>query len=150
MLSAFIMACIQRWVATSGRTVDFQQYPYLRGPMADSKVIGDRFYETVAQQEGLRIERPEAGGLLANFRAVLDPGNPNYGGVDPGVTDFYEHTTRYKLDVWSQWYAPISWAAKLLIRMVSTDMQQLNIPMDPLETSYGMSSDIIQLHHPEH
>jgi len=55
------------------------------------------------------------------------------------VRDFYEHTGRYHLDVWSQWsplFWPFGWA---LINFVSRQMEQLNFPMYPLETAQGMT-----------
>jgi hypothetical protein len=61
------------------------------------------------------------------------------------VRDFYEHTGRYHLDVWSQWsplFWPFGWA---LIHFVSRRMEQLNFPMYPLETAQGMTSNVEQL-----
>jgi hypothetical protein len=62
---------------------------------------------------------------------------------------FYEHTAAYRFEVWSEWYAPFSRAAKALIALVSREMDQLNIPLHPLETSRGMSNDVIHLCDPQ-
>jgi hypothetical protein len=49
------------------------------------------------------------------------------------------------MEVWSEWYGTASIFAKLLIKYLSRKMNQLNIPLSALETSRGMSSEVIRL-----
>jgi hypothetical protein len=63
--------------------------------------------------------------------------------VHPAVRDFYESTARYTLDAWVQWGGPISPLARLMITSISRNIEQLNLPLTPLTTSRGMSSEII-------
>ena len=140
-----ISRIIQLWVRLTGRRVDFDRYPILAGPMGEDEEIGEEFYGRLATAEGLRVQEPAEGGLLEDFREVLDRASPFYHQLDPEIPEFYEHTSRYSLEVWSRWTPLVSWGAKLLIRLVSVEIKQLNIPLDPLETSYGMSSSIIHL-----
>ena len=145
MLGKFVNSIIHSWMTITGKTVDFEKFPFLQGPVAGNKEVGELFYEKVAEEENLQvIQRPE-GGLLVNFGELLDKQSPYYSKLDAEIPVFYQNTAKYKLDVWSKWLSPFSWAAKLFIRIVSVEIKQLNIPLDPLETSYGMSSDVIQL-----
>jgi hypothetical protein len=144
-ISNFIQASIQFWLNLTGRTVDFEKHPFLKGPMATTNTIGEDFYKQLAQQEQLSIHHTNHEGLLQKFHKVIDPNSPYFKKLDPAITEFYEHTATYNMEVWNQWKAPISWFAKILIRLVSVEMKQLNIPTNSLETSHGMSSAIIQL-----
>ncbi|WP_298508402.1 hypothetical protein [uncultured Kordia sp.] len=144
-ISNFIQANIRVWLNLTGRTIDFEKYPFLEGPIATSDTIGETFYQRLAEQEKLSVNHTNEGGLLQEFHKVIDTTSPHIEKLDPTITTFYEHTATYKMEVWNQWKAPISWFAKLLISLVSVEMKQLNIPTNALETSYGMSSDIIQL-----
>lgn len=148
-LSRFIQSCIQLWLNATGKKVNLKKYPILDGPLAEDENIGEQFYKEVALRQGLSIQLPEEGGLLTNFNKVLDPKAEFIQHLAPEITEFYEQTARYKMEVWSNWKAPISYAAKLLIKLVSPDMEQLNIPLKALDTSYGMSSSVIHLKNEE-
>ena len=144
-ISNIIQSCIQYWLNLTGKKVDFTKYPFLEGPIADTVIIGEDFYPKLAEQENLEIDHTTDGGLLQDFQKVLDKNDPFLNTLNPEIAEFYEHTSKYKMEVWAKWKAPISWFAKLLIRSVSVEMKQLNIPMDSLETSRGMSSEVIHL-----
>jgi hypothetical protein len=65
--------------------------------------------------------------------------------VHPAVRDFYERTSCYKLEAWtepSMLMKPFLW---LLVRLVSRHMDQLNFPINPLDTSRGMTSEVVPL-----
>ncbi|MCH8904665.1 MAG: hypothetical protein IIA45_12215 [Bacteroidetes bacterium] len=143
--SKFIQSCIQGWLNLTGRKVDFTRYPVLKGPIAGDEEIGEEFYHKLAERENLKIKYTTEGGLLLNFHEVIDQIRPFSDKLDPEIPKFYEQTSHYNMEVWSKWSPPISWIAKLLIRLVSVEMKQLNIPLDSLETSYGMDSSVIHL-----
>ena len=144
-ISNLIQASIQFWLNLTGRTVDFEKYPFLKGPIATTNTIGEDFYEQLAKQEQLSITHTNHEGLLQEFQKVIDINSSHFQKLDPAITEFYELTATYNMEVWNQWKSPISWFAKILIRLVSVEMKQLNIPTSSLETSLGMSSAIIQL-----
>jgi hypothetical protein len=101
----------------------------------------------VAAEAGLEVRKGRDLGLLPDC-ASLDGDGFDSGRLHASVRDFYEHTSRYHLDVWSQWsplFWPFGWA---LIHFVSRRMEQLNFPMYPLETARGMTSDVEQLVEP--
>jgi len=126
-----------------GRRVDRGSIPWLDGPTGPPR-IGAEFHRSVAAEAGLEVRTGRDLGLLPDCGA-LDGGGFDSHGLHPSVRDFYEHTARYHLDVWSQWsplFWPFGWA---LIHFVSRRMEQLNFPMYPLETARGMTSDVEQL-----
>ncbi len=145
MFGLFLQACINIWISLTGKRVAIADYPFLDGPMAEGNVVGEDFYAEYAKKKGLEITRSRDLGLVDDFSLLLDPKNPLTKKLNPLVAEFYEHTGRYKLDVWSQWFSFMRPFARILIQSVSSRMNQLNIPLDSLETSHGMGSDIIRL-----
>src|SRR5450432_1792109 len=101
-----------------GRTHKRSDVPWLAGPVG-GKLIADAPFQEVAEREGLTIERrSKDGGLVPDFAALrgasFDPTS-----VHPLVREFYEHTTRFAMDVWSQTYFPTNLALALLVTTVS-------------------------------
>ncbi len=103
----------------------------------------------MAEAEGLTVERrARDGGLVPSFEQLRSDGfDPQ--AVHPLVREFYEHTTRFTMDVWSRTYIPASIALWLLVRTISRQVNQLNFPLSPLETAHGMVSEIITLRRPD-
>lgn len=145
MLGRLLQFLIQRWLWISGKKINIQENSWMSGPSGLSTTIGDRYYQIFAEQEELSVNKDKEGGLLQHFDAVLNPKDPLLSQLNPRIKHFYEHTALYKLEVWAEWYHPLQWFAKILIRTVSKRMNQLNIPLSPLATSRGMSSEIISL-----
>ncbi|MDP9368895.1 MAG: hypothetical protein M3Q03_11565 [Chloroflexota bacterium] len=135
---------IQCWVATGGRRVAPDAAPWLVGPIGAER-IGATFYAAYAAEAGLEADREApVAGLLPNF-GMLGSSGFDPAGVDREIRDFYERTSDYHLDVWSQWSGALRFFARTLIYLVSRNIQQLNLPMSPLATSAGMSSEVIPL-----
>jgi len=136
----FIYALI--WVF--GRTHHRRDIAWLIGPLG-GKTIGDTPYRDVAEQEQLTIERDARdGGLVPSFEQLRGDG------FDPAkahvlVREFYEHTTRFAMDVWSQTFFPSNIALWLLVKTISRQVNQLNFPLSPLDTARGMVSEIISM-----
>jgi hypothetical protein len=126
-----------------GRRFDPSDVPWLNGPTGPPR-IGSDFHRSVAAKAGLEVKTGGELGLLPDC-ALLDGDGFDAGRMHPSVRDFYEHTGRYHLDVWSEWsplFWPFGWA---LINFVSRRMEQLNFPMYPLETARGMTSEVEQV-----
>lgn len=133
----------QRWVQLTGITVNLDEDSWLKGPIGRTNKIGEDFFETLALESNLTISKnAENSGLLKNLN-ILRNDSPNK--IHQSVIDFYEKTINFGFDVWSEWsglFKPFGW---LLAMIFSRRLQQLNVPLSSLDTSKGVTSDIIQL-----
>src|SRR5688572_23655352 len=135
----------QKWVCLTGRSINLEAESWLQGQIGETKQIGETYFEKLAQNSRFKLHiNPHGAGLVEDFSILRsDTFSPEE--VHPKIRDFYEHTTKYNLDVWSQWcgaFKPFGW---LIAALFSRRLQQLNMPISPLETSRGITSDIIQL-----
>ncbi|MDB6153567.1 MAG: hypothetical protein JWL90_2020 [Chthoniobacteraceae bacterium] len=134
----------QRWVQFTGRRVSLASEPWLAGPIAPTTGIGPDYFVALAGAEGLRLEQTDhAAGIISNFAtlrgAAFEPSN-----VHASVADFYEQTSVYELDAWAEWcglFRPFGW---LLAVLFSRRLQQLNVPLSGLDTSKGLTSEVLQ------
>ena len=127
-----------------GRRYSPDEVTWLLGPIGGD-TIGDRPYEEIARAEGLSIERlATKGGLLPDF-AVLASASFDPSRVDARIRDFYENTARYRLDTWATAYFPARIALWLLVTIISRRVQQLDFPLDGLDTARGITSEIVLL-----
>ena len=137
----------QRWVCATGRRVDLAEHGWLDGPVGGTRRIGKDFFEDFAAQNHYERVRGGIGGLLADF-SVLEQNNPSIRLVAPQVRTFYEQTSQFDLDAWSEWRGLFRPFGKALSLIFSHRLQQLNVPLSPLESARGMTSNIIQLRDP--
>lgn len=139
---------IQQWICRTGRAVFGAEVPWLAGPVGAGK-IGADIYTAYAQQANLHLQlNPSEAGLLSDFTLLRSRTfDPNQ--VHRTIHHFYERTAAYTFDVWSEWRSIIQPFAKLLITSVSQSIEQLNLPLAPLATSHGMTSEILRFINPE-
>jgi len=64
------------------------------------------------------------------------------------VRQFYERTSEYELDVWSEWCGGFRPLGRALALLFSRRLQQLNVPLSALDSSKGMSSAVLSLRDP--
>lgn len=69
--------------------------------------------------------------------------------VHPAVARFYEHTADYTMDAWSHWCGAFRPFGTLLALLFSRRLHQLNVPLNGLNTSEGLTSEIIDFVEPE-
>jgi hypothetical protein len=137
----------QRWVRLTGRRVNRSRDPWLVAPTGDACGIGVDFFRHLARREGLEVRAGRAGdeaGLVADFHQLEAPD------FDPAtlhtdVIDFYTRTSAYELDAWAEWSAPFRPFGRLLARLFSRRLQQLNVPLSGLDTSRGVTSEVLRL-----
>lgn len=141
MFGKFLSALINRWLRVTGKKINLSEHPWLDGPMGGD-YIGDEFYKEYAAENNLTASVPLESGLMKDFTVLGSDAHP---GFQQRVKHFYEKTVMYKMNVWSQAFYPVKPFAKILIKTISHEINQLNIPLDPMETSKGMSSEVIQL-----
>lgn len=135
----------QRWVEATGRRVDLAEHPWLDSPVGAARGIGGDFFDAWAGRSGLSPRRDGGvAGLLPDFAALrsrtFDPAS-----VHGDVVDFYQCTSAYELDAWSHWSGWFQPFGRLLALLFSRRLQQLNVPLTGLDTSRGMSSEVLPL-----
>ena len=137
-------ASVRQWVRLTGKRIAKHDAPWLDCPMGPPDRIGAEFYTYLAEREQLRIEPTEAVGLLPDFNALkgrsFDPA-----AVCPEIRDFYEHTSCYHLEAWSEAATSTRLFLWALTTFVSRRMDQLNFPVSSLELAKGMTSDILPM-----
>jgi hypothetical protein len=140
----------QRWVQLTGQAVDLASHPWLAGPVGDVHGIGREFFAELARREGLELRRgadSHERGLISDFAALAAP-DFDPARVDPAVVDFYARTSAYELDAWAEWGGAFRPFGRLLGHLFSRRLQQLNVPLSALDTSRGVTSDVVQLVEP--
>jgi hypothetical protein len=144
-VSSAFAAGIRLWIKASGRTTDAQRSPWLLSPFGTSGEIGSEFHLLLARRENLSVCESNDRGLLENFTA-LRGGNFDPDEVHPLIREFYEHTSLFEFDVWSEATPLARFFLWCLTRFVSQSMNQLNFPVSSLELAYGMTSQVVTLH----
>lgn len=138
----------QRWVQATGRRVSLSEYPWLDGPIGSTDGVGAEYYGRLAAQQHLvEVGDAEPRGLTPSFALLAGPRFDSRS-VHPSVVHFYEKTSSYSVDAWSEWcgaFRPFGW---LLAVIFSRRLQQLNMPLSSLDTSHGVSSRVVHLREP--
>jgi hypothetical protein len=134
----------QRWVQITGRRISLADYPWLDGPAGNPRGIGAGFFDAHAAKSSLRVAREQPCGLLPDFHGLRGPA------FDPGavlrsVSEFYERTSDYEMDSWSEWRGAFRPFGRALAVLFSRRLQQLNLPLSALDTSRGMTSDVFSV-----
>jgi hypothetical protein len=122
--------------------VDPAELPFVVPHVARTEYVGTDYVRALADQLGGEYVRgaPDVG-IVASLDELAGPGfDP--GDVDPLVREFYEHTTRFRLDIvprWRPWVVP----GYLLYRAVlARRLGQANLPMRQREIRRGVESRI--------
>ncbi|HAD57702.1 MAG TPA: hypothetical protein DCG12_00450 [Planctomycetaceae bacterium] len=144
VIGLLLAKLIRLWVRVTGRKVRKIDAPWLQCPMGPAGTIGVEFYTNLANGEGLSIEDSADAGLIPDFNVLAsDDFKPDY--VIDRVRDFYERTSRYTLEAWSEAPFPTRIFLWGLTRCISRQMNQLNFPVSSLELAGGMSSKILPM-----
>jgi hypothetical protein len=135
----------QRWVQLTGKRIALSDYPWLEGPVGDVDVIGSAFFRRLADKMNLQfVEDGPGRGLIENFSRLGGP-MCRPAQVDRRVVAFYESTAEFEFDVWSEWCGAFRPFGGALAAIFSRRLQQLNVPLSPLDTKLGITSDVVQL-----
>lgn len=135
----------QTWVRVTGRRVDLCADEWLRGPVGDVDVIGQEYFTRLAAREGLTVEDTGSPRGLLETITALDGPACNPADLHPRVSAFYERTSEYKFDVWSEWSPVFRPFGGTLARLFSRRLDQLNVPLSPLDSSRGFTSRVLKL-----
>ncbi|MBO6623079.1 MAG: hypothetical protein JJ892_07925 [Balneola sp.] len=134
----------QLWVKSSRVKINPHYENWLDGPTGEPKIIGESYFEEFATKNKLTIETGSEEGLVEDF-SHLNSSQFSSDKVNPRIIDFYENTSRFELDIWSEWSTPAKPFGWLLSKLFSTRIQQLNLPVSALDSSLGITSEIIAL-----
>jgi len=63
----------------------------------------------------------------------------------PEIRDFYEQTSAWRMEVWTQWTAAFQPAGELISRLFGRRVQQLALPTRPLDVALGMDSRVVPI-----
>jgi hypothetical protein len=90
----------------------------------------------------------EGGGLIDDFDRLsgegFDPAR-----LAPAIVDFYERTSEWRLEVWSQWSSvawPFGW---MLSTVFARRLRQLSLSLRPLDVARGMESRVVAVIAPD-
>jgi hypothetical protein len=122
--------------------VPAEDLPFVVPREARSRYVGTGYVRQLAGVLGGRYvaDAPDVG-IVASLDELAGP-DFDPATVDPRVREFYEHTTRFRLDIiprWRLWVRP----GYLLYRtVVARPLGQASVPMNQRETQRGIRSRI--------
>lgn len=135
----------QKWVLLFGRKVAASSAAWLLGPFGEVNGIGRQFIDQLVQKEKLYVdESRDVKGLLRSIKQLNLPA-VELMKLDPLVIDFYENTSRYKLQLsvnWNPFFKPFGFLLRLVF---SRRIKQLNIPLRATESAAQLKSAVIHL-----
>jgi hypothetical protein len=139
-----LQLCIEWLVRLAGRRVQRKDAPWLNCVLGKPGVIGTGVYQKIAEEQDLDLGMPPDAGLIPDFCVLRGPSfDPD--AIAPRIRHFYEHTSLYHLEVWSEVYLAGKFVLWLLVEFISQWMDQLNFPISSMEVARGMTSEIVQL-----
>jgi hypothetical protein len=129
-------------VSLLAERVRAEDVPFVVPREARSRYVGTGYIRDLAEQLGGRYvaDAPDVG-IVAS---VDDLAGPQFdpAGVDPLVREFYEHTTRFALDIVPEWRLWVRPGYLLYRTLVARPLGQANVPMNQRETQRGIRSRI--------
>ena len=129
-------------VSLLAERVRAEDVPFVVAREARSRYVGTGYIRELAGQLGGRYvaDAPDVG-IVAS---VDDLAGPEFdpAGVGPLVREFYEHTTRFALDIVPEWRLWVRPGYLLYRTLVARPLGQANVPMNQRETQRGIRSRI--------
>lgn len=126
-------------LAERARTADL---PFVVARRSRSRYIGTGYVRELAEELGgtYTPDRRDTG-IVASLDTLAGPGfEPD--AVDPLVREFYEHTTRFALDIVPRWRAWVRPGYLLYRSVVARPLGQASLPMNQREAQRGIASRI--------
>ena len=134
----------QQWVILFGKKIN-NSNKWLLGPFGKTNGIGSKFIAQLAKKEKLIIDnRKKNRGLIQSIRH-LNLNKEDSKKLSKNVIDFYENTSNYEFDLKVDWNPLFKVFGKLLQKLFSNRIEQLNVPIKSIENSRSLSSEIIHL-----
>jgi hypothetical protein len=116
--------------------------PFVVPQPARSRYVGTGFIRDLAEELGADYTADaQDTGIVESLDALAGPKfDPTL--VDPLVREFYEHTTRFTLDIVPQWRLWVRPGYLLYRTLVAQPLGQANVPMNQREAERGIRSRI--------
>lgn len=116
--------------------------PFVVPQPARSRYVGTGFIRDLADELGADYTADaQDTGIVESLDALAGPKfDPTL--VDPLVREFYEHTTRFTLDIVPQWRLWVRPGYLLYRTLVAQPLGQANVPMNQREAERGIRSRI--------
>ncbi|MDV3128232.1 hypothetical protein M1247_25185 [Mycobacterium sp. 21AC1] len=140
-LSTLDLATRKFWRVT-GRVVDLDgTHAWLQAPLGTRDGGNSWLRAEAARRGGALTEGDPDAGLQPGLAGLAGPGfDPAT--VHPMIHDFYTHTARWRMEVWSSW-SPLFWpGGELVSRLFGKRVRQLALPMRPLDVARGMDGRV--------
>jgi hypothetical protein len=129
-------------VSLLAERVSAADLPFVVPRPARSRYVGTGYVRELAAELGAHYtaDAPDTG-IVASLDALHGPGlDPEQ--VDPLVREFYEHTTRFALDIVPQWRLWVRPGYLVYRSAVARPLGQASIPMNQREAQRGIRSRI--------
>jgi hypothetical protein len=119
-----------------------EDLPFVVAREARSRYVGTGYVRDLAQVlGGTYVAGAPDVGIVASVDELAGP-EFDPAGLDPRVREFYEHTTRFTLDIVPQWRMWVRPGYLLYRTVVARPLGQANVPMNQRETQRGIRSRI--------
>ncbi|MET9328468.1 hypothetical protein [Tsukamurella sp. NPDC003166] len=126
-----------------GREIDLGgEHAWLRAPTVGPGTVGTAWLDAEAALRGGAVHHdlPDAG-LIGDWGALAGPGfDPS--ALHPSITDFYRHTARWRMEVWSSWSPLFQPGGEVISRGFGRRVQQLALPTRPLDVARGLDGRV--------
>jgi hypothetical protein len=129
-------------VSLLAERVAAEDLPFVVPREARSRYVGTDYVRQLADVlGGVYVADAADVGIVASLDELTGPGfDPAM--VDPPVREFYEHTTRFRLDIIPRWRLWVRPGYLLYRNVVARPLGQANVPMNQRETQRGIRSRI--------
>ncbi len=136
-------------VSLLAERVRAEDLPFVVPREARSRYVGTGYVRELAEVLGGRYvaDAPDVG-IVASVDELAGP-EFDPASIDPRVREFYEHTTRFTLDIVPQWRLWVRPGYLLYRTLVARPLGQANVPMNQRETQRGIRSRIDTITSPD-
>jgi hypothetical protein len=129
-------------VSLLAEQVRAEDLPFVVPRESRSRYVGTGYVRELAGVLGGRYVAGAADvGIVGSVSELAGP-DLDPAGIDPLVREFYEHTTRFTLDIVPQWRLWVRPGYLLYRAVVARPLGQANVPMNQRETQRGIRSRI--------
>jgi hypothetical protein len=119
-----------------------EDLPFIVPLESRTRYVGTDYVRALAEVlDGDYVRDAVDAGIVASLDELAGP-DFDPAGVDPAVREFYEHTTRFRLDIVPEWRTWVRPGYLLYRTVVARSLGQANVPMNQREALRGIHSRI--------